>query len=239
MISGLQKRLLVDSLKDEQWIDPSGYDAEPDDLALLDLVNKPPLKDPREWPTSSPAATQSAELAQDKTFGRIGVTWTSEVGQARELARFPVPHGFYGVVRNIDQYVMVRAVGVGSYLTDADNWGRPFRDIDVGLSLRWHLRMDHIPILGYPGTIGGWFPAVNLPGLPFKDLGVWQDLRHAWGLPERLHYMIEGGFVLRYFVEVVSAAPWLRIPGYVAGRLQGFTQEARSRAALWTSSRTW
>ena len=208
MITGGQKSLLARSLEDGQWVDPSYFENLDEDVLALSMVSRGARTLP-EFPTDTPAEESPAQHPKDETFGHFDVVWSQRIGQARELARFLVPHGMYAVIRNIDQYVKISGFGTDFYATDAQNWGRPFRDQDEGLLLRWHLRLEHIPRYGYPVNVGGWISARNLPGWPYNKLGVWGDLRHPWGLPEKLHYGVDGGLVLRFFVEVVDATNWM------------------------------
>lgn len=210
-----------------------------DNMYMARLPSQQPI--PPEQLTDSPAMNMATEQPRDSILKPSYGPWALlEFLKFFELARFYVPYGMYGVITNIDQAVQMNSpLPGGDYLSRNEYRGRYDVEHTYDLSLRWFLRLSHWPAQGIGEPIVGLTDARSLPGIPYNYLGMWEDTRFIWGMPEQLHYPVQGGFVLRLFGEIVDAGDISARTGMIAGRLQGYVQRANSHAAAWTSRRQW
>lgn len=218
---------LIDPIYGPSIFDHEQMEIDSKYTALLPTPHK--LTD---WPIWSLDAIQP----MDESRGQLEINWAQNEGQMIEIARFPVPWGMYGMVNNIDQAVQ-RTGALGSYLSEIDNQGRIFAERTYGtMYLRWHLRLTEI---GPQSPNDSWRNPDNLPGRPYPYLGTWDDMRYLWGLPEKVHFPVPGGTVLRMYFSLVNNGSQGGSTGSVVGRLGGYIQQENSEAAQWMTKREW
>lgn len=147
-----------------------------------------------------------------------------------ELARFPVPHGCFGVLKSIEQYLYNN----DQEITRSSNWGVPYQEDQTG-PLEWLLRLDN-----FDGWLPPRFGAINsayVPGSPYSELGT---IDHIWfpsGSPTVwTNSMIPGGHVLRFFLHASGECVG-RLS--VMGRLRGFYQSVYSSESAFVARTNW
>lgn len=220
---------------------PGAMDSVSKKLAASLLLNRIETKDPdlqapyeaaksqAYWEHHFPLALQP--LYAPGLRGGIGGGVASSLPEwVIELARFPVPHGFVGVLKSIEQYLYNN----DQEITRSANWGVPYQEGQTG-PLQWFLRLD--PFDGYLPPRFQAILSSYIPGTPYPELA---QIDHFWfmsGSPSIwTHSLIPGGHYLRFFLYAGQQTVG-RIS--VMGRLRGFYQSIYSHEARFMARTNW
>lgn len=148
-----------------------------------------------------------------------------------ELARFPVPYGYVGIIKSWEQYVIQDQ----DVLSSLSSWGDPYPSVD----LEWYLRLFPLDRHGVPWTSVSGASAIRdyLPGIPYDDLpeslGIWFP---ATSPPStNIHLVIPGNRVLRVFCIVAASSAAVSISTKMTGTLQN----ELNQNAKFTVDTTW
>lgn len=144
-----------------------------------------------------------------------------------ELARWPVPYGYFGVVKSLEQYLSTPVLeGPPSVWSASGRWGDPWYPGWTD-SIMWHLRLT--PIDRLPGL--PWFVATGVNAIPdslpdssYSDLDSTPYLWYPAASPaaHNIHLPIPGGYVLRVFLLAGPRTAQDQL--YAACRVTGTTQ---------------
>ncbi|MDD5547239.1 MAG: hypothetical protein PHO67_08820 [Candidatus Omnitrophica bacterium] len=119
-----------------------------------------------------------------------------------ELARFPVPHRYIGVIRGFEQFMGVADFAPVPSVTSIVTYGDPFTDQFNGVRGRWFMRL-----FPFDGSVRPWINQLNppdeQPGLPYSDFpeqsGIW-FATHS-DSANSVRFPVPGGFELAVFWE--------------------------------------
>lgn len=182
-----------------------------------------------------------AQSSYDDTRGEVYVS-AAALG-VYELARFVVPAGNVGIVKQIQQYVR----RIPALIPVTMSGGLPFELERLEVFINWHLRLDALKPGGWCGTVNTnslmpnslYFdsPSGYLPGLPFTDhdLAVTPFLRWPWTDVDsgNVDLLVPGGYALRFFADYWEGLSDI----YIAGRLSGYWQTEICNAAQYNVRR--
>jgi hypothetical protein len=143
-------------------------------------------------------------------------------GSVFELARFRTTETV-GVVKQ-----MWTSLGITDLSGNIIEWYRsnPLLHVEAGVRVTWHLRLS--PNMTVPKD---WEETTEqeIPGVPFKPLPYWRDMKFLWGGYNDVFFLIPQQQTLRLFVALQSDDDILlyRLK-WVGGRLLGYEQVSGS-----------
>lgn len=172
--------------------------------------------------------TPKAIRYQMDSAGRVTHPGATLVPWRVELARFPVPHRYIGIVRGFEQFI--GRVNLSGGVDSVIAYGDPFSDQSSGVQGRWFMRL-----FPFDGAIRPWInqlnPQAEEPGLPYPDfpsqIGIWfaahSDSANSIRLP------IPGGFELAVFWECDASVTSRPVVG---AAFKGGIQSALNKKAM-------
>lgn len=127
-----------------------------------------------------------------------------------ELARFEVPYGGVGFVRDFQQFL----ADENETWSGVNHWG----DFRIPYSVRWVFRLDR-----FNGTHPEWINTTGiptLPGEPYPDQPDETDLWFPVHNRQTVRWTVPGGFMLRVFCQTDTLQARLTVAARVRGELQ-------------------
>jgi hypothetical protein len=207
------------------WVDNLAFQSN-----LKNFISKVP---PKSWFRDMPYyeslyMSPKAIRYQMDSVGRVTYPGTRPGAWRVELARFPVPQRYTGIVRGFEQWLGV--VTVQGTINSVIAYGNPFVDSDANILGTWFMRL-----FPFDGTMRPWINQLNpnpeQPGIPYSDFpqqtGVWFPTHSD--AAESVRFPVPGGYELSIFWE---SAPTISAIPVVSAAFKGGIQSAFSPRAL-------